>query len=210
MAKLYFRHGVMSAAKTSTLLQADFTYTQAGMRTILAKPAVDSKGGRYIVSRIGLAKEADLLITPTMNLVDSIRPVLDDAERDGSPIACILIDEAQFLAPEQVDQLLWIAVELDVPVLAYGLRADFQTVGFPGSIRLLTIAHSIEEIKTVCPYCGGKAMFNARKVNGEFIFEGDQVAIDGEGVEYEVLCVKCYNTLVRKVDRSANDQISGV
>lgn len=189
----------MSAAKTSNLLQADFTYTQAGMKTILAKPSVDSKGGRYIVSRIGLAKEADLLITPTMDLKDSIQAFLDDAENEGSPIACILIDEAQFLTPEQVDQLLWLAVERNVPVLAYGLRSDFLTNGFPGSIRLLTIAHSIEEIKTVCPYCGGKAMFNARKVNGEFISDGDQVAIDGEGVEYEALCVKCYNKLVRKI-----------
>jgi len=192
MAKLYFRHGVMAAAKTSNLLQADFTYIQAGMKTILAKPAVDSKGGRYIVSRIGLAKEADLLITPEMDLKETIGEILDESKANDEPVACILIDEAQFLSPNQVDQLLWIAVELDVPVLAYGLRSDFQTVGFPGSLRLLTLAHSIEEIKTVCPHCGGKAMFNARKIDGKFISDGDQVAIDGEGVEYESICPKHY------------------
>lgn len=197
MAKLYFRHGVMSAAKTSNLLQADFTYTQAGMKTILAKPEVDSKGGRFIVSRIGLAKEADLLITPQMNLKQTITEMLKESRETDTPVACILIDEAQFLSPEQVDQLLWIAVMEDVPVLAYGLRSDFQTQGFPGSIRLLTIAHSIEEVKTVCPHCGGKALFNARKTkDGEFIHSGNQIAIDKEGVEYEALCPRHYFELV--------------
>lgn len=198
MAKLYFRHGVMSAAKTSNLLQADFTYSQAGMKTIVAKPNVDSKGGSKIVSRIGLEKEADLLIDPKMNLKKELQPVLAYNRDAGTPIACLLIDEAQFLTPEQVDQLLWLAVFEDLPVLAYGLRSDFLTQGFPGSLRLLTIAHSIEEIKTVCPHDGSKALFNARKtIDGEYIRSGGQVAIDGDKVVYESICPKCYMEKVK-------------
>jgi thymidine kinase len=193
VAKLYFRHGVMAAAKTSNLLQVEFTYNQAGMKTILAKPQVDSKGGRYIVSRIGLAKEADLLITPEMSVKEELQKLLEENRTAGTPLACLLIDEAQFLTPEQVDQLLWLAVFENLPVLAYGLRSDFQTQAFPGSARLLTIAHSIEEVKTVCPHDGSKALFNARKnAAGEFISAGGQVAIDGEGVSYESICPKCY------------------
>lgn len=193
MAKLYFRFGVMAAAKTSNLLQAEFTYRQAGMKTVLAKPAVDSKGGGEIVSRIGLSKEADLLITPEMDLKTELSRRIELAATAGDPIACLLIDEAQFLSPKQVDQLLWIAVFKDLPVLAYGLRSDYMTQAFPGSARLLTIAHSIEEIKTVCPHDGSKALFNARKDSkGEYVTSGDQVAIDGESVTYESICPKCF------------------
>jgi thymidine kinase len=193
VAKLYFRHGVMSAAKTSNLLQVEFTYRQAGMKTILAKPAVDSKGGTAIVSRIGLTKEANLLITPEMNVKEELQKLLAENREAGTPIACLLIDEAQFLTPKQVDELLWLAVFEDLPVLAYGLRSDFLTQAFPGSARLLTIAHSIEEVKTVCPHDGSKAMFNARKTkDGQYISDGSQVAIDGDGVEYESICPKCF------------------
>ena len=115
------------------------------------------------------------------------------AERQsaGSPIACLLIDEAQFLSERQVDDLLRIAVIENVPVLAYGIRTDFQTIAFPGSRRLLEVAHSIEELKTICR-CGRKAVFNARTVGGTFVFDGDQVAIDGREVTYESLCGACY------------------
>jgi thymidine kinase len=103
----------------------------------------------------------------------------------------LLLDESQFLTREQVNQALEIAVLDDVPVLAYGIRTDFLTNGFPGSLRLLEIAHSLEELKTICR-CGKKAMFNARKINEAFVFDGDQVAIDGEEVTYESLCASCY------------------
>ena len=110
----------------------------------------------------------------------------------GRDVSCFLVDEAQFLSESQVDDLLRIAIEEDVPVLAYGIRTDFQTVAFPGSRRLLEIAHSLEELKTICR-CGRKAMFNARKVDGAFVFDGDQVAIDGtREVSYEPLCGACY------------------
>jgi thymidine kinase len=102
-----------------------------------------------------------------------------------------LIDEAQFLTAAQVDEALEIAVFDSVPVLAYGIRTDFLTHGFPGSLRLLEIAHSLEELKTICR-CGKKAMFNARLIDGRFVFDGEQVAIDGEHVTYESLCPSCY------------------
>jgi len=104
---------------------------------------------------------------------------------------CVLVDEAQFLTALQVDQLMEIALIDDVPVLAYGIRTDFRTVSFPGSRRLLEIAHSLEELKTICR-CGRKAIFNARKVGESFVFDGDQVAIDSGGVTYESLCGQCY------------------
>ncbi len=103
----------------------------------------------------------------------------------------MLLDEAQFLTPEQVDQCLEIAVLDGVPVLAYGIRTDFKTLSFPGSKRLLEISHSLEELKTICR-CGRKAMFNGRLLNGAFVFDGEQVAIDGDQVTYESLCAKCY------------------
>jgi thymidine kinase len=102
-----------------------------------------------------------------------------------------LIDEAQFLTRDQVDQAFELAVLDGVPVLAYGIRTDFLTVGFPGSLRLMELAHSLEELKTICR-CGRKAMFNGRKFDGDFIFHGDQVAIDGVEVTYESLCGVCY------------------
>jgi thymidine kinase len=115
--------------------------------------------------------------------------VIRESSKD---VSCFLVDEAQFLSESQVDDLLRIAIEEDVPVLAYGIRTDFQTVAFPGSRRLLEIAHSLEELKTICR-CGRKAMFNARKVDGVFVFDGDQVAIDGaREVSYEPLCGACY------------------
>ena len=106
-------------------------------------------------------------------------------------MACLLVDEAQFLTPEQVDDLFRIAILDNVPVLAYGIRSDFRTHAFPGSRRLLEIAHSLEELKTICR-CGKKAVFNTRRIGAEIIFDGDQVAIDGDEVWYESLCGACY------------------
>ena len=112
-------------------------------------------------------------------------------EATGRDVSCLLVDEAQFLTAEQVDDLLRITLMDDIPVLAYGIRTDFQTVAFPGSRRLLEISHSLEELKTICR-CGRKAIFNARLIDGQFVFDGAQVAIDGEEVTYESLCGVCY------------------
>ncbi len=190
MSKLYFRYGAMNSGKSTALLQAAFNYEERSQHVLLAKPAIDSKGDRKIVSRLGVTREVDFLVEPKDNLRELFNRHRSDFS-DGREIACLLIDEAQFITPEQVDQALELAVLDGVPVLAYGIRTDFQTKSFPGSRRLLEIAHSLEELKTICR-CGRKAMFNGRVLNGEFTFDGEQVAIDGDQVSYESLCAACY------------------
>ena len=182
----------MNSGKSTALLQAAHNYEERGQAVLLAKPAIDTKGDTAILSRLGVDRHVDFLVTPELNLRNEFQR-LSTVHRDktGKRVACLLLDEAQFLTRDQVDQALEIAVLDDVPVLAFGIRTDFLTNGFPGSLRLLEIAHSLEELKTICR-CGKKAMFNARKVNGEFVFDGAQVAIDGEEVTYESLCPSCY------------------
>jgi thymidine kinase len=192
VSKLYFRHGAMNSGKSTALLQAAHNYEERAQHVLLAKPAIDVKGEMSITSRLGVDRNVDFLITPELNLRTEFASRVRQFKQDtGNNIACLLIDEAQFLTRDQVDQALEIAVLDDVPVLAYGIRTDFLTKGFPGSLRLLEIAHSLEELKTICR-CGRKAMFNARKMNDEFVFDGEQVAIDGVHVTYESLCPTCY------------------
>lgn len=188
MAKLYFRYGAMNSGKTTALLQVAFNYKERGMRVLILKASIDTKGGDHIVSRLGVSCKVDKLVSPEMNILDEVRA---DAEAHGKP-ACVLCDESQFFTPAQAEQLFLVTVDLGIPVICYGLRADFMMRGFPGSTRLLELAHSIEEMKTICA-CGRKAMCNGRKVNGQFVFEGDQVAIDTvDNVEYESLCPQCW------------------
>lgn len=188
MAKLYFRYGAMNSGKSTGLLQAAFNYEERGQRVLLAKPATDTKGERDVVSRLGVTREVDVLI----GAGDSVEALFEAAAATApDPVACLLVDEAQFLQPQQVDELLRLAVEHGVPVLAYGIRTDFRTHAFPGSRRLLEIAHSLEELKTICR-CGRKALFNGRRIGDTFVFDGDQVAIDGVEVHYESLCAACY------------------
>ena len=192
MAKLYFRYGAMNSGKSTALLQAAFNYEERGHQVLLAKPAIDTKGDRSIVSRLGVVRDVDFTIEPEAEVLDRFQQQRSRViESHGRDVSCLLIDEAQFLTSEQVDDLLRIALMDDIPVLAYGIRTDFQTVAFPGSRRLLEISHSLEELKTICR-CGRKAVFNGRKVNGRFVFDGDQVAIDGVEVTYESLCGACY------------------
>ena len=182
----------MNSGKSTALLQAAHNYEERDQLVLLAKPAVDTKGNSTIVSRLGVSREIDFLVTPKQNLRTLFAEYrAKSLAEKGKDIACLLIDESQFLTADQVDQALQIAVLDGVPVLAYGIRTDFLTHGFPGSIRLLEIAHSLEELKTICR-CGRKAMFNGRKVDGRFIFDGEQVAIDGVDVTYESLCPVCY------------------
>ncbi len=188
MGKLYFRHGAMNSGKSTALLQVAYNYEERGQKVALVKPAVDTKGDTKVVSRLGMVREVDFLILPNENLREKLREYM---ESKGAKIGCLLLDEAQCLTAKQVDEAMEIAVLDGVPVLAYGIRTDFLTHGFPGSIRLLEIAHSLEELKTICR-CGRKAMFNARLKNGQFVFDGDQVAIDGDQVTYESLCPNCY------------------
>jgi thymidine kinase len=193
VAKLYFRYGAMNSGKSTALLQAAFNYEERGQQVLLAKPAIDSKGDNAIVSRLGMTRDVDFTIGPDEDIYAAFTRERERVIREhGRDVSCLLVDESQFLGEGQVDDLLRIAIQEDVPVLAYGIRTDFQTVAFPGSRRLLEIAHSLEELKTICR-CGRKAVFNARTINGQFVFDGDQVAIDGDAeVSYESLCGACY------------------
>ena len=195
MAKLYFRYGAMNSGKSTSLLQAAHNYEERGHRVLLAKPAVDTKGDELIVSRLGVTRPVDILFEPdgdTVAVFSAARArVLAETARD---VSALLVDEAQFLPESHVDDLLRIAILENVPVLAYGIRTDFRTEAFPGSRRLLELAHSLEELKTICR-CGRKAIFNARLVGGRFVFDGDQVAIDElstDRVTYESMCAQCY------------------
>lgn len=192
MAKLYYRYGAMNSGKSTALLQAAHNYEERGQRVQLAKPAIDTKGEEAIVSRLGVTRPVDFVVPPDLKVFEAFRERVGQVKRTtGDDVACLLVDEAQFLTPEQVDDLLRIALLDGVPVLAYGIRTDFRTAAFPGSRRLLEIAHSLEELKTICR-CGRKALFNGRVIDGAFVFDGDQVAIDGAEVTYESLCGSCY------------------
>ena len=185
MSKLYFRYGAMNSGKSTLLLQTAHNYEERGMKIIIIKPSCDTKAENRISSRLGAEREVEVLL----NKNDDIYKIIEEKYKN---ISCILVDEAQFLTREQVDQLLKITVLQDIPVIAYGLRTDFKTNGFPGSTRLLEIAHTIEEMKTICR-CGKKAMFNARFINGEMTTDGDQIAIDNsQEITYESMCPKCY------------------
>jgi thymidine kinase len=204
VAKLYFRYGAMNSGKSTALLQAAYNYEERGQHVLLAKPAVDTKDADRVSSRLGMTREVDFLVHPRDDLrilFAEHRARVQEQQADAlipdsgsGDVACLLIDEAQFLTREQVDDLLRIVTLDRIPVLAYGIRTDFQTRAFPGSRRLMELAHSLEELKTICR-CGRKAIFNARLVGGRFVFEGDQVAIDElstERVTYEALCAEDY------------------
>ena len=208
MAKLYFRYGAMNSGKSTSLLQAAYNYEERGQHVLLAKPEIDTKGADEISSRLGVTRPVDFLIRPGDDLralfavhrarvqQDAEAGLIPEQHAPGKPVdvACFLVDEAQFLTRDQVDDLLRIVTLDGVPVLAYGIRTDFKTNAFPGSRRLLELAHSLEELKTICR-CGRKALFNARLVGGRFVFDGDQVAIDElstDRVTYEALCAEDY------------------
>ncbi|HEY5525113.1 MAG TPA: thymidine kinase [Clostridium sp.] len=188
MSKLYFRYGAMNSGKSTHLMQVAYNYEERGMKVVILKPATDKKGGDRLFSRLGVNRNVDMLIENKDNIFKRI----EEKGLSSSKVHCILVDEVQFMETIQIDQLFEIAVKLDIPVICYGLRTDFRMEGFEGSKRLLLIAHSIEEMKTICK-CGNKAMVNARKINGKFVFEGEQIAIDNvDDVEYESVCGKCY------------------
>ena len=185
MAKFHFRYGAMNAGKSTILLQTAYNYEEKGKKVVILKPSVDTKGDEKIVSRIGIERKVDYLIGDN----DSIISKLGD---NISSFSCILVDEAQFLKRKQVDELFYISKMMDIPVIAFGLRTDFKSNGFEGSIRLLELADALEEMPTICR-CGRKARFNARKVDGKFTFDGDSIVIDdNSNVKYESLCGTCY------------------
>ena len=173
----------MGSGKTAALLQVAHNYEQKGMKVIVIKPSVDTKGQEKVTSRIGIERAVDVILAPTDKVIDRMEPKKPHS---------IIVDEAQFLTRTQVDELYIMSKAYDIPILCYGLRCDFQMNGFEGSTRLLEIADDIEELKTICK-CGSKATQNLRLINEEPVFEGEQVVIDDHTrVEYEGVCGKCY------------------
>jgi thymidine kinase len=154
MAKLYFRYGAMGSGKTAHLLMVAFNYAEKGQRAIIIKPAVDTKGQNKVSTRIGLEKQVDILAWEGDELFELVRARY-------AYVDCVLVDEAQFFTTAQIEQLRQIVIQLDIPVIAYGLRCDSNQQSRPGSRRLLEIADKIEELKTVCE-CGNKATLNCR------------------------------------------------
>ena len=182
MAKLYFYYASMNAGKSTNLLQADFNYRERGMRTLLFTAGVHDRGGRGVIdSRIGLTANA----FPFDDATD-LRTIAEDEHRKAA-LACVLVDESQFLSGDQVRQLAHLADEVGIPVLCYGLRTDFQGKLFPGSAELLALADALIEIKSVCE-CGRKATMNLRVDDaGKAIREGAQKEIGGNE-RYIALC----------------------
>ena len=183
MAKLYFYYASMNAGKSSHLLQADFNYRERGMATMLWTAALDSRSGGQVKSRIGLERSAHRFHSDTDLWADV------SAANAVAPLDCAMVDEAQFLTPEQVWQLTRLADESGVPVLCYGLRTDFQGELFPGSAVLLGIADALIELKAVC-HCGRKATMNLRvDSEGKAVRQGQQTEIGGND-RYIALCRK--------------------
>lgn len=183
MAKLYFRYGVMGSSKTANALMVRYNYEERGQDALLVKPAVDQRdGAKFVASRAGLAH-------PCIYFSE----LRDMAAEALKPYACVIVDEAQFLSREEVRYLSYLVDDLGVPVICYGLRADFKGDLFPGSAELLASADVIEEIKTIC-WCGKKALCNARfDENGVVLKEGAQVVL-GANDQYIGLCRKHWKT----------------
>ena len=185
MAKLYFKYGAMGSSKTAQALITKYNYEENDLRVWLLKPSADIRDGAHTISsRIGLSAEADIL-TPEMDAYAWFREKLE------GQCDVIIVDECQFLTPEQIDQLRRIVDDCGIPVMCFGLRTDFQTKLFPGSLRLMEIADTSQEIKTICD-CGAKATVNARiDSQGHIVTQGAQVFLGGND-SYIAMCHKCY------------------
>lgn len=195
MAKIEFRYGAMNSGKSMELMRIAYNYCENNKKVIVIKSQIDTKGDEYLVSRVGMKRKVDIFLNPNESLfTEKNKEYYIDAD-------CILVDEAQFMLPFQVDELWQISKVLDIPVICFGIKTDFKSKVFPGSERLLEVSDELIELETICS-CGHKARFNARKVNGEFVLEGEQNVIDGSiDVEYVPLCGSCYiqNVLKNKV-----------
>jgi thymidine kinase len=178
----------MGCGKTMQLLQVAFNYEERGQKVCVIKPATDTKNGTKLLTRIGPERETDICFDHDIDLYKEIL-------KNYSYVACVLVDEAQFLTPKQVDQLMQVTIRLNIPVMCYGLRLNFRREdgGFEGATRLLQIAHEIEELKTICD-CGRKATINTRWLNNKLVTDGPDILIDDgtSDIEYRALCPNCY------------------
>lgn len=189
MKKLIFRPGVMGCGKTTFLLQVAYNYEKHNMKVKILKPLIDKKGNNKVVSRINELepREVDYLIDKVEDLKEYLKKISTEN------IACVLIDESQFLNYDHISELYYFTKKYDIPVICYGLKADFRRKLFSGSASLFALADSIEELVTICS-CGKKAKFSARLKNGEYVLQGNKIEIDGlnEDITYESMCGPCY------------------
>ena len=182
MAKLYFRHGTVSSAKTLNLLAVAHNYRSQGKQVVLIKPALDDRFGSEVIrSRVGIEQPADIKVVADTQM--------DRKEFEG--VSCILVDEAQFCSAAVIDQLREISIDLNIPVICYGLRADFRTNLFEGARRLFELADSIEEVKTTCAFCNRKAITYLKHVDGVATLAGPAVDLGAEE-KYFPACYSCY------------------
>ena len=189
MPKLYFRYGTMNSSKTMNLLMVAHNYEQQGIKVILIKPLIDSRfEEKYITSRTGFKKKADIVLGKDDRILMSY----------GEDIGCVLVDEVQFLSEDQIDELR--VLSLKTPVICYGLRTDYRSFLFPGAKRLMELADSIEEIKTICMYCSKKSIINMKHSNGIVIKYGDGSPDIGCEEKYLPVCWSCWYKFPEKGD----------
>ncbi len=199
MAELVTYSAVMGAGKSDALIREHYGFNSQDLPVLAIKPEIDTRTGSLIQSRTGLKLEPDFLITPDMNgreLYEEIlrheKRVVENMGGKALRLMKVFVDEAQFLNEQQANGLYMLALKEDIPVNAYGLKADFRAKTFPGMKRLYEVSHRIETLTAICR-CGDPAQFNARKIDDAFVFEGGQVAMEGQAeVTYESLCGKCY------------------
>lgn len=190
MAKLYFKYGAMGSSKTAQALITKYNYEENDLRVWLIKPSADTRDGMQTLrSRIGLEAQVEV-IPPEMDILERFR------QTQAGQCDVIIADECQFLTEQQIDQLRSIVNDYNIPVMCFGLRTDFLTRLFPGSRRLMEVADTIQEIKTICD-CGAKATVNARVVDGYIVTQGAQVVLGGND-SYIAMCHKCYVRGIRE------------
>ena len=191
MAKLYFKYGAMGSSKTAQALITQYNYEENGLKVWLLKPSADTRDGEKVLrSRIGLAATVDT-VTPEEDIIARFQ------KEKQSACDVIIVDECQFMTQAQIDQLRAIVNEYDIPVICFGLRTDFQTKLFPGSLRLMEVADTFQEIKTICD-CGAKATVNARiSGDGYIVTEGAQVMLGGND-SYIAMCHRCWVRGIRE------------
>lgn len=185
MSKLYFRYGAMNCGKSSALMQVAHNYESNNKNVFVIKSEIDTKANDCLSSRIGLKRKVDLLLKKN----ESLENYYDKLKK----VDCILVDEAQFLSENEVDELYFVTKKFNVPVICYGLKTDFKSNLFTGSKRLLELSDELNELITICR-CGKRAKFNARFVDDKFTLDGETVSIDGSSlnIKYIPLCGKCY------------------
>lgn len=193
MAKMHFKYASMNSGKSIDLIRTAHNYEENGYKVLIISPVVGKDSNNKISSRVGLYRNADILLLYSDNILEVLKGKLEDK-------AVILVDEAQFLSSKQVYDLFIISKALDIPVICYGLRTNFKMESFAGSKRLLELAEVLEELSTLCA-CGQIARFVARKVGDNFVKDGEEVIIKGtENIEYVPMCGKCYLEKVSKLD----------